>query len=54
MSKKKKITRKEKIEMSKENICWKCNNNISYDKELKSLICNSCGLIIDVKNKLKI
>ena len=52
MSKKKKLTLKEKIKMSKENICWKCNGNISYNKEIKSLECDDCRLIIDVKSKL--
>jgi len=53
MTKKKKLTRKDKIELSKQNICWKCNGKIEYNKELKSLKCEKCDIEIDVKNRIK-
>jgi len=54
MAKQKKLTRKEKIQLSKQNICWKCDGSISYDKEIRSLKCDDCGLIVDVKDRIKI
>jgi len=54
MSKKKKLTRKQKIQLSKENICWKCNGRIEFDKEIRSLKCNDCGMIVNVKDKIKL
>jgi DNA-directed RNA polymerase subunit RPC12/RpoP len=54
MSKKKKLTRKEKIQLSKDNICWKCNGQIEFNKEIRALKCDDCGLIIDVKDRVKL
>jgi len=54
MAKKKKLTRKQKIELSKNSVCWKCNGRIEFDKEIRSLKCDNCGIIIDVKNKIRL
>jgi len=54
MSKKKKLTRKQKIQLSKENICWKCNGKIEFDKEIRSLRCDDCGMIVNVKDKIRL
>jgi len=46
MSRKKKLTRKEKIELSKKRICWKCNGKL--EKKNGSFECQSCGFVVNI------
>jgi len=42
--KRKKLTRREKIELSKQGICWKCGGKLKIDKQRKRsfYICYKC------------
>ena len=43
--KRKKLTRREKIELSKQGICWKCGGKWKRNKQKKQsfYICSTCG-----------
>lgn len=41
LARKKRLTRKEKVELTKERICWKCNSVL--EKIGNFLRCEECG-----------
>ena len=48
MKKKKKITRKQKIELSRKKICWKCGHKIIKNENKIECINPECNLQIDI------
>lgn len=40
------MTRKQKVELSKQRICWKCNSKLKKDKG--SFVCEQCGFVFNI------
>ncbi len=47
MSKRKKLTKNDKLKLIQDNICWKCFKRNTIKKTKYSLSCSECGLKIN-------